>query len=120
VICYNVLTLWYECNGHARWRVAAVRTPWRPRTPLRQAQACHVRRRARCTALCLQQKPHRRRSRDRPSEGALAQGEGRCSREALGVRHFIFTFRLASVAGVQETLERIAREVRPLLPQAYT
>jgi probable F420-dependent oxidoreductase len=38
--------------------------------------------------------------------------------QALGVQNFIFTFRLDSVAGVQETMERIAREVRPLLPQA--
>lgn len=37
--------------------------------------------------------------------------------QALGVQNFIFTFRLDSVAGVQETMERIAREVIPLLPQ---
>jgi probable F420-dependent oxidoreductase len=37
--------------------------------------------------------------------------------QALGVQHFIFNFRLDSVAGVQETMERIAREVLPLIPQ---
>jgi hypothetical protein len=37
--------------------------------------------------------------------------------QALGIQHFILNFRLDSVAGVQETMERVAREVIPLIPR---